>query len=60
MVLVLNGEFDNFMAGSAGMSRGIERAVHRAIPETCHACCLEDSGTCHEVVMEFPGKKKLY
>lgn len=44
-VLVINGEFDNSRRGSEFMVERIPGAVHRVVPATGHACCLEDPAT---------------
>ncbi len=52
-VLVVNGEFDNSLVRSRETARKIRGAVHRIIPGTGHACCLEDPAAFDEVVIEF-------
>ncbi len=52
-VLVINGEFDNSLPRSREMSRRIAGAIHRMIPKTGHACCLEDPMAFDEIVIDF-------
>ncbi len=52
-VLVINGEYDNSLTRSREMSRRIEGAIHRMIPRTGHACCLEDPMAFDEIVIDF-------
>ncbi len=52
-VLVINGEFDNSLPRSREMSRMIAGAIHRVIPKTGHACCLEDPMAFDEIVIDF-------
>jgi 3-oxoadipate enol-lactonase len=52
-VLVINGEFDNSLSRSREMSRRIAGAIHRVIPKTGHACCLEDPMAFDEIVIDF-------
>ncbi len=52
-VLVINGEFDNSLPRSREMSRRIAGAIHRMIPRTGHACCLEDPMAFDEIVIDF-------
>jgi len=52
-VLVINGEFDNSLPRSREMSRRIAGAIHRMIPGTGHACCLEDPAAFDEIVIDF-------
>ncbi len=52
-VLVINGEFDNSLARSRQMSQRIAGAIHRVIPGTGHACCLEDPAAFDEGVLDF-------
>ncbi len=52
-VLVINGEYDNSLARSQEMSRRIAGAIHRMIPRTGHACCLEDPMAFDEIVIDF-------
>ena len=52
-VLVINGELDNSRPGSEYMVDRIPGAVHRVVPATGHACCLEDPATFDGYVSEF-------
>ena len=52
-VLVINGEFDNSRPGSEFMVSRVAGAVHRVVPATGHACCLEDPVTFDGYVNEF-------
>lgn len=52
-VLVINGEHDNSRRGSEDMASRIAGSVHRVVPATGHACCLEDPATFDGHVSEF-------
>ncbi len=52
-VLVINGESDNSRPGSEFMAARIAGAVHRVVPATGHACCLEDPVTFDGYVNDF-------
>jgi len=52
-VLVVNGEFDNSRPRSEEMARNIRGAVHRVVPGTGHACCLEDPAVFDGHVLGF-------
>ena len=51
--LVVNGEFDNGLAGGTRTAKMIPGAVHKILPGAGHACCLEDPAMFNAVVMEF-------
>jgi 3-oxoadipate enol-lactonase len=51
--LVINGEFDNSLAGGKKTASLIPGAVHRILPKTGHACNLEDPAGFDQLVIEF-------
>jgi len=60
LVLVINGEFDNSLKRSKEMSTKIAGAEHHVIPDTGHACCLEDPARFDEIVLSFLRKHKFF
>ena len=52
-VLIMNGEFDNSLKRSKGVSAMIAGAEHHVISGAGHACCLEDPATFDEIVLSF-------
>ncbi len=57
--LVINGEFDHSRPAGEETARLIPGAVHKVLPGTNHACCLEDPAGFDELVMNFLKKRKL-
>jgi pimeloyl-ACP methyl ester carboxylesterase len=51
--LVINGEFDNSRPAGELTARLTPGAVHKVLPGTGHACCLEDPAGFDRVVIEF-------
>jgi pimeloyl-ACP methyl ester carboxylesterase len=51
--LVINGEYDNSLKAGQCTASLIPGAVHRILPKTGHACCIEDPAVFDEFVIEF-------
>ena len=51
--LVINGEYDNSLAGGKKTASLIPGAVHKILPNTGHACNIEDPAGFDEFVLEF-------
>ncbi len=51
--LVINGEFDNSRPAGENTARLTPGAVHKVLPGTGHACCLEDPAGFDAIVIEF-------
>ncbi|HXG53076.1 MAG TPA: alpha/beta hydrolase [candidate division Zixibacteria bacterium] len=51
--LVVNGEHDNSLAAGKRTAALIPGAVHRVLPGTGHACCIEDPAGFDALVIEF-------
>jgi 3-oxoadipate enol-lactonase len=51
--LVINGEYDNSLAAGKRTASLIPGAVHRILPRTGHACCIEDPAGFDELIVEF-------
>jgi pimeloyl-ACP methyl ester carboxylesterase len=51
--LVINGEFDNSRPAGEATAKSTPGAVHKLLPGTGHACCLEDPAGFDAVVIEF-------
>ena len=51
--LVINGEHDNSLAGGKKTASLIPGAVHKILPNTGHACNIEDPAGFDEMVVEF-------
>src|SRR6202008_1221987 len=51
--LVINGEYDNSLAAGKKTASLIPGAVHKILPKTGHACCIEDPGGFDAFVSEF-------
>lgn len=51
--LVINGEYDNSLAAGKRTASLIPGAVHRILPKTGHACCIEDPAGFDALVIEF-------
>jgi len=52
-VLVINGEFDNSLAAGKRTASLVPGAVHKILPGTGHACCIEDPAGFDRLVIEF-------
>jgi len=51
--LVINGEYDNSLAGGQKTASLIPGAVHKILPNTGHACNLEDPAGFDALVRDF-------
>jgi 3-oxoadipate enol-lactonase len=51
--LVINGEYDNSLAGGKKTASLIPGAAHKVLPKTGHACNIEDPAGFDEFVIEF-------
>ncbi len=51
--LVINGEFDNSLPAGRKTASLIPGAVHKVLPGTGHACCIEDPAGFDRLVMDF-------
>jgi len=51
--LVINGEYDNSLAGGKKTASLIPGSVHKILPKTGHACNIEDPATFDAFVIEF-------
>ena len=52
-VLVINGEFDHSLPAGRRTAGLVPGAVHKVLPGTGHACCLEDPAGFDALVTEF-------
>ncbi|MGH6771429.1 MAG: alpha/beta fold hydrolase [Xanthobacteraceae bacterium] len=57
--LIINGEFDNSRPAGEFTARSTPGAVHKVLPGTGHACCLEDPAGFDRLVIEFLQANKL-
>ncbi len=57
--LVINGEYDNSLAGGKKTASLIPGAIHRVLPGTGHACNIEDPATFDRFVIEFLRANRL-
>lgn len=57
--LVINGEHDNSLAAGRKTASLIPGAIHRVLPDTGHACCIEDPAGFDAFVVEFLRSKNL-
>jgi 3-oxoadipate enol-lactonase len=57
--LVINGEFDHSLAAGKRTASLVPGAVHRVLPGTGHACCIEDPAGFDAAVLEFLGARGL-
>lgn len=51
--LVINGEYDNSLAAGKKTAALIPGAVHKILPKTGHACCIEDPAGFDALMVEF-------
>jgi pimeloyl-ACP methyl ester carboxylesterase len=58
-VLVINGETDYSRPGGEKTAKLIPGAVHKVLPNTGHACCLEDPAGFDAFVIEFLEQRGL-
>ena len=57
--LVINGEYDNSLKAGRRTASLIPGAVHKILPKTAHACCIEDPAGFDEFVIEFLRANRL-
>ncbi len=57
--LVINGEYDNSLAAGKRTAEMIPGAIHRILPKTGHACCIEDPAGFDALVSEFLSSQGL-
>jgi 3-oxoadipate enol-lactonase len=57
--LVINGEYDNSLKAGQRTASLIPGAVHKILPNTGHACCIEDPAGFDEIVIEFLRANRL-
>ncbi len=57
--LVINGEYDNSLKAGQRTASLIPGAVHKVLPDTGHACNIEDPAGFDELVIEFLRANKL-
>lgn len=57
--LVINGEYDNSLKAGQRTASLIPGAMHRILPKTGHACCIEDPAGFDEFVVEFLRANRL-
>jgi len=57
--LVINGEFDHSLPAGQRTASLVPGAVHKVLPGTGHACCLEDPAGFDRLVIEFLRSHKL-
>lgn len=51
--LVINGAYDNSLKGGMETAAGVPGAVHQVLPDTGHACNIEDPATFNGYVLDF-------
>jgi pimeloyl-ACP methyl ester carboxylesterase len=57
--LVINGEFDHSLPAGKRTASLVPGAVHKVLPGTGHACCLEDPAGFDALVIDFLGERGL-
>jgi pimeloyl-ACP methyl ester carboxylesterase len=57
--LVINGEFDNSLPAGQRTASLVPGGVHKILPGTGHACCLEDPAGFDRLVIEFLQSRRL-
>lgn len=57
--LVINGEFDNSLPAGRRTAELAPGAVHKILPGTGHACCIEDPAGFDALVIDFLTEKGL-
>ena len=57
--LVINGEYDNSLEAGRKTAAKIPGAIHKVLPGTGHACCLEDPAGFDALVVEFLTSQRL-
>jgi 3-oxoadipate enol-lactonase len=58
-LLVINGEFDHSRSGGELTARLVPGAVHKVLPGTGHACCLEDPAGFDKLLFDFLEERGL-
>jgi pimeloyl-ACP methyl ester carboxylesterase len=51
--LVINGEYDHSLPGGRRTAGLVPGAVHKVLPDTGHACCIEDPAGFDALVIDF-------
>jgi pimeloyl-ACP methyl ester carboxylesterase len=57
--LVINGEFDHSLPAGQKTASLVPGAVHRVLPGTGHACCIEDPAGFDRLVLDFLDSRAL-
>ena len=57
--LIINGESDNSLAAAKVTAKRIPGVVHKILPGTGHACCIEDPAGFDALVIEFLNARGL-
>jgi 3-oxoadipate enol-lactonase len=57
--LVINGELDNSLPAGQRTASLVPGAVHKVLPATGHACCIEDPAGFDALVIEFLRAREL-
>jgi 3-oxoadipate enol-lactonase len=57
--LVINGEHDGSLPGGTKTAQLIPGAAHKILPNTGHACCIEDPAGFDAIVMEYLKRQGL-
>jgi len=57
--LVINGAFDHSLKAGQRTASLIPGAKHKVLPETGHACCIEDPAGFDALVLDFLGARNL-
>jgi pimeloyl-ACP methyl ester carboxylesterase len=58
-LLVINGELDNSLPAGKRTVSLVPGAVHKVLPGTGHACCLEDPAGFNAIVLDFLRERGL-
>ena len=58
--MVINGELDNSLAAGKRTASLIPGAVHKVLPGTGHACCIEDPAAFDAGVVSFLAANGLW
>jgi pimeloyl-ACP methyl ester carboxylesterase len=58
-ILIINGEFDHSLPAGKRTATLVPGAVHRTLPGTGHACCLEDPAGFDALVLDFLKERGL-
>jgi pimeloyl-ACP methyl ester carboxylesterase len=57
--LIINGDLDHSLPAGQTTARLVPGAVHKVLPGTGHACCLEDPAGFDALVIDFLQARKL-